>query len=563
MKKLITIFVSLSGVLGLWGPEIQAADPPAVPMAIAGKVYNGGDMKSVGSVHLLANSEDYTAKVRNEGILQMDSVIFYSKITVDGFDGLLMNKNVAPSPVQPSQVAVRMTFVEWFLYQVSFPFDVDIPAGILNPATGLPLTQGDNDHAGDYYVQEYSGELRALNGHPSEDNWVTIPYDAHRTLSKGVAYRIGADTGKSFPYVMTIVANKVGANISDLFAVKTKGIPTLSYDECTMYYTPENSSGWNAIGGLNSTDFEITSSTIGYAGAVYYWDDGLGSYWQIYPKDKEEKGTLRPYAVIFVQTPDASDLVFNGTSGGFPFNASGLILDRNTDYPVFRSSSSDDDDLLKVVLAQKGNALTSNVYFEFNNAYSQSFIPKQGDCTVWQTSGSTAPVVWSLVDNENNQKINTFVDCLPYNNNEIPLGVNIPADGSYTFSLKNANGANFDKFDNIDLWDAVEKVKCDLLTQDYSFDAKSGATEDRFVLFINKSMTSIDQATTGEIYAYTENNVLTVKNLKTGDKVQVMDVTGRTIASGVAASDMYSTLVNQKGVFLVYVEGKTLKVLNK
>ena len=561
MKKLITICVLfITGIGFLRGQS-------SIPVSIAGNVRNDGQMRSVGPVHLLANSQEETAKVGNYGTFNMDSsVIFYSKITADGFDGLLMNKNGAPSSVQPLQVEVRMTFATAALYQVSFPFDVDMSNGILDPVTRLPLTHGDENHDGDYYVQEYSGALRAEHGQPSEDNWVTIPYNTSKTLSKGVAYRIGADDEKSFPYVMTFVAKTTSTNISDLFALKQKGI-SLAYDQCTMFYTPENSSGWNALGGLNSTDYEITSSTIGYGGAVYYWDDGAADYSQIYPKDKEEKGTLRPYAVIFVQTTPTTNLTYStgSTDGGFTYygDGSGLVLDRNASYPVFRSSSNVDNDLIKVALAQNGNSLTSKVYFEFNNSYNPSFIPEQGDCVVWQTSSSAAPVVWSLVNNEENQQINTFVDCVPYNNNEIPLGVSFPANGSYTFSLKSVNSTTFDKFDNIDLWDAAKGVTCDLLTKDYSFDASSGSATDRFVLFINKSMTNIDQVVAGDIYAYAENNLLTVKNLKTGDKVQVMDVSGRTIASGIAASDTYSTPVNQKGVYLVYVEGKTLKVLNK
>jgi hypothetical protein len=55
-------------------------------------------------------------------------------------------------------------------------------------------------------------------------------------------------------------------------------------------------------------------------------------------------------------------------------------------------------------------------------------------------------------------------------------------------------------------------------------------------------------------------------NLNTGDKVQILDLTGRIIASGVATSNTYSSQANQKGVYIVSVKGvktATLKVLNK
>ena len=550
MKKLFTICVLLSIGIGFLRGQTS------IPMTVAGNVRNDGDMRSIGPVHLLANSLEKTAKVGNYGTFKMDDeVFFYSNAS---FDGLLMNKNATANSVQTSQVVVRKTFADFTWYKVSFPFDVNLTNGVLDPTTGMPLVQNS-----DFYVKIYSGAKRAQLGSDGSQNWVYFP---ETTLKKGTAYLIAIDSKMSTPAVLDFLSQDNGD--PELFAIKQKGI-SLAYDQCIMFITPENSSGWNALGGLYSTNYEIGGSTIGYAGAVYYIE-GNEDYQQIFPKDNGDRGTLRPYAVIFVQTTPTTPLAYTTANidGGFTYvgDGSGLVLDPNASYPLFRSSSSVGEDLIKLLLTKDGYSSNSKVYFDFNNSYNQSYIPEQGDCIALQTTSSDIPGVWSLVNrvNEDDQKISTFVDCVPYNNNEIPLGVSFPADGNYTFSLKSVNGTTFDKFNNIDLWDAVKGVKCNLLAEDYSFDANSGSTEGRFVLFINKSMTSIDQVSTGDIYAYAENNVLTVKNLDPGDKVQVMDVTGRIVASGAAASgNSYSTPVNQKGVYIVYVKGKALKVLNK
>jgi len=593
MKKLITILVS--SIVGM----VMYGQTPKLPVTILGDVYiaGTGNLESEGPVHFVAAKGMGYAKVANYGTIAMkDSAIFY---TNDSIDGLLMNQNATANSISAAQVKVRKVFAKnnaW--YMMSLPFDVDLGTGIVNPLTRTPLRyNGNNVNSAncDVYIQYYNSQKRANDGkNQSVDGdsiWQMLPASVTK-LEKGKAYRIAVLLSHLPPAPITLPVDTAGAStgrfsvdfvasaadISSLLNKGRKGVnltyaaspPSATNPSGTIFLDPQYSEGWNAVGGLNSTNYVISGSNIDYAGAVYvrHNDDPAGIWQSIYPLDTDVRGTLRPYGVLFVQTNDSTtlNLNFNGTTGGFTYigNTEGLDLtDQIT--PLFRSSQSANYDLIKLQLTNVKTSSAAPVYFKFNDNYSQFFKISEGDAFQLTTSSATDPILWAVTQSPYANNINSaaFVSCLPYNNNEIPIGVNIPAAGQYVFSLKNITTTK--GIASATLRDKTANIDTDILKSDYTFQASSSAnTESRFVLFINKTMTAIDQVTAADIYAYAENNTITVKNLNSGDKVQIVDMTGRTIASGVASSNTYSATVNQKGVYIVNVRGeKTLKVLNK
>ena len=574
MKRLITIFVSSIVAFSLWGQN------PKLPVTIVGDVYvdEPGKMLSEGPVHMRAITESVTdqkiARVANHGILTVnDSVIFY---TNDSIEGLLMNQNPAANSVTSAKATVRKTIIQNnFWYMLSIPFDVDLTNGVTDALSGRKLVRGT-----DFQVQFYNSQKRADEGiaQTSDQNtggiqiWENL--DASATaMAKGIAYRIAVKKAglTADPSGAVVVDFTSSAAVPDLFAKAEKTIP-LVFTVCPpakRFVDPENSQGWNAIGGANTTDFLFNSSTIGYSQTIYYRDNVVkadhtwdSSGWKDMLAEDANGGTLRPYGVIFVQTGSAGE-----AATGFKYLAAseGLVLDQGS--PLFRSSQATTSayDLFKLQLSNGKNDAVSKMYFKLNDSYSKVFTSSEGDNVKMGTlTSTTEPVVWALVKNSNDYDIVTFVDALPYDDNEVTLGVNIPTAGEYAFSLKDV--AVKKGIESAILWDKTENTKTELLKTDYNFQAANASnTTDRFVLFINKSMTSIDQVATSEIYAYAENNTIIVKNLGEGDKVQILDLTGRIIASGVASSNTYSATVSQKGVYIVNARngGKILKVLNK
>ena len=601
MKRLFTIFLSSVVGLGVWGQQI--------PMTIAGDMYIAptGNMISEGTVHVKALSSDRVGRVANYGNMKLvDSIIFY---TNDLVDGLLVNQDGAV--ITTPLAVVRKNFSSnnaW--YMVSFPFDVDLNNGIFNPLTGEKLTRGI-----DFEVQFYNAEKRAFTGLTFNDNWTVIPkvtdtpdeyagviYEqTNQIMRKGIGYRVAflfshldpSGSRTKTDYEVDFVP-KTGGDVSSLFSRDAKGVD-LTFASSHGTFITHFSEGWNAIGGLNSGDFIMknvdgVSRTIEYPRTIYVWSAkfGEGGDWEeFYPGDPAagtKTGILRPYAVIFTKTSEQMFLDDEGLTplplafqpnaalregevcGGFTYFNDGFTLDNTADAStlIFRSSQSASYDMLKLQLADaKDESKASPVYFKFKDVYSRSYKPSEDDIML-TTSSVTRPIVWALAKEEGFDADNfLFVNCLPYGENEVPLGVNLPVAGEYIFSLKDL--VINEPVKSAVLWDKVTNTTTELLKSDYPFQTNGMInTNDRFVLFFNRSMTSIDQPGVEEIYAYTDNNILTVKNLLSGDKVQVLDLTGRIIASGVASDNAFSANLNQKGVYIVNVRGgKTLKVLNK
>ncbi|MCL1933809.1 MAG: T9SS type A sorting domain-containing protein [Candidatus Azobacteroides sp.] len=582
MKRLFTIFLSSVAGISLWGQQAET-----LPMTIVGDVYNGGAMKSVGEVHIKARTLDSdTGKVANYGNFAMDEgVIFY---TNDSSDGLLMNqKKTDADPAGTvtmtanANVAVRKTFAmsnAW--YTMSFPFDVDLK-NVKSVDFDHPENNGKLMARGTVFqVQVYDAQQRANNGKPgtattdaTTTTWKTLGGDID-IIPKGTPCRIavkvtminppystsndtvGAISGR---FALDFFATNTSNNIANVFSLTDKALSLDCIQAPDRDQTiVDNSEGWNAIGGLNSTNFFMSNNTVEFNGnnVIYYWDGG--SAWE--PLFLEVgSGTLRPYGVIFLQTGSAL-----AASDGFKYlTSAGLTLASDRSLPIFRSSQSASKNVLELSLTNaKDDSKTSPIYFKFEDGFSPSYKSTE-DAVQLYTKDASAPIVWSLAkDSENNNNV-LFLNSLPNGENEVPVGVNIPTSGEYVFSMK--------EFDNeavntAVLWDKTTDKYIDLLKYDYNFQAANAVnTEDRFVLFFNnKVITSIDQTNVAEIYAYTNNNMLTVKNIHSGDKIQVLDLTGRIIASGIATDNTFSTTLNQKGVYIVNVSGgKTLKVLNK
>ena len=602
MKRLLTIF--LTSILGV-GLCTQAQSVSKVPMTILGDVYidNTGIMKSEGAVHVKAIDTDKVGRVDNYGnLILQDSIIFY---TNDEVDGLLRNgytslhnstvksadaSNLLIDPV--CKVVVSKNFkVHNRWYTMALPFEVDLTTGIRNPLNGAILTLGT-----DFQVQYYNAEKRAQSGLHGEQNWEVLP-SGTKIMERGKAYRFvvrfdrldpnGLTSPKTGGYDVEFIAKSTDVNT--LFSKDDKGI-NLVYNpigtgllpgpDVPEYHRVDvyNSDGWNVIGGLNTDDFEMLSGgTIEYNRAIYFVRNEGTAWEEYYPSDPKPnfKGVLRPYGAIFVKIPSSYTTTFTrglvrnqGGYGGFSYYFEGNTIDnaKNSSLVMFRSAQDVNYDLFRLDMLDSKDGITST-YFKFNKNYS-SFYKADEDNISFSMTDINMTKAWSLAKiQDQNFSNRLFVNSLPYNKQEIPIGVNIQQAGEYIFSMKHLTANEAGEIESIILWDKVEDIKIELLQSDYKFKSTSGLnSENRFVLFLNSDdVTGLDKMPDVlDIYAYTENNILTVRNLQSGDRVQVMDLTGRTIVIGVASGNMFKTPLNQKGIYLVNIKGeKTLKVLNK
>ena len=587
MKRLFTIILSSAICVSLWAQ---------LPMTVVGDVYvgdagKGGVLNSVGDIHLRAFESEtpYSwARVNNSGEMKMPNVIFY---TNDANDGLLMNTWANGDKVDAKNATVRKTTKNRYWYQMSLPFDVSMSTGVKDAATGRVLTLRT-----DFMVQFFDPQMLADSGKMSDGAHNSYWRDLAPTetiIPKGLGFRfvtnLTADTEIDF---CAITDNGVSPdNIPYLFEDQEKGVSLVFKRYPDIYphapqtpkFTTPEGEGWNYFGGLNSTNFIVdnTGSNVSVSVGNYdetpviYYRTGTGAAddggWQQLVTE-DEIATLRPYGVIWVQLKEpvmsfrteseiitAQKLTFTkGSGGGFSY-LKGNSLERAENAPLMRSAqaASSKDLIVLELKSTRAGAKPSKTYYRFGDGYTKSFNAASDYYTM---TAQQSPSLWTVAKTDDNIDQNLFVKTLPTGENTVSLGINIASAGEYVFSLREIVNKTVK---NAILYDRVQNKYTDLLKEDYKF--MRTLDKNRFTVYFNRSVTSLDPLSPNtEVYAYAENDILTVKNLLPGDKVQIVDLTGRTIASGVASADAFSVTLNQKGVYIVNVRGeKTFKVLNK
>ena len=577
MRKLIIITVLLSffGYMGMVGQN--------VPVLVAGKVHISGPMYSLGAVHVDTITVDSAMIDIDNGIngataiLMTDSIIFYSN---DSFEGLLRNGNSSgtggvggiTNADYPSKVIVRKTLTGNKYTYVSLPFNCTLTS-VLRGGTNTLMPFEVNGSG--YWIQEFDAKLRAENmGFLNPDIWRYMA--ATETMKRGMGYLLWLDSLSTIPNsaVVDFVTTN-SAEIKNLFAYASKPINYMRYmAKNGTSNTPkqqEYDSGWAFIGGLNSTVFALTGGNFsGDTGPAIHFRESRTS---ISTPENEKYYSYRefllgyddiimgetlkvgPYSPFYIQGPISAP---DSLAATVSFNPTGLLLDDIS----FRSSKEEAEaaDKLYFVLSSDNSSAYDRFVINFSGGYSESYRAAE-DAIKMSRVYEDKPAVW-ILDETNTALV---LNGLPMKDNrEVRMGFSIPEAGDYTISL---TPLQRQEVRNVVLVDNVSGKKVDLLQDSYSF--STGSVEDnnnRFVLYVNSSYTGTPTIDSKAPYAYTKDNLLTVKNLTGGDKVQVLDLAGRTVASGTVSGKEFSVALGQKGIYVVNVKGEktsVLEVLNK
>ena len=589
MKRLITILLSFIGCVSLYGQ--------GVPMVVAGDVYVNGPMRSQGSVNVYAetgtgtNVDTGKVYISTTGMLATDTLVFYSN---DKNDGLL--KNVNPSGVQghvsdatpsgsPSKVIVRKTFSKGnvtppvFTY-FSLPFSV-APISILKAGTSDVLSYVDN--ATGYGVWGFDALARtAYRGYDSTNVWKEIVYLTD-SVKAGKGYQFWYGPGGDVDFVTTDQAA-----IKQIFDPADKSVNYTMYTLANaqdVHQQPMDE-GWAFIGGLNSTTYTLNNATVkGYntsapAATIYVRKSVVStangaqgggtptgggtadSYIDVLVGVPGNAVNINPYSPFYIQGNSSNVPSPTGTPATFTFayDANALLLDKGQ-YRSSQAESGPQDQLYFALSSDKDNSF-DRFYLNFADNYTESYKAATEDAVKMSTVFGDRPAVWSIMDGTDASLV---VSGLPMKDErKVQMGFSVPEAGDYTISLDPLRQQDVK---SVVLVDNVTGKKVDLLQSPYSF--SSGAVDNengRFALYINSSYTNIPSISSTGIYAFVKDNVLTVKNLSEGDRVQVLDLSGRTVASGKASGKEFSTALSLKGVYVVNVTGgkaSVLKVLNK
>ncbi|MFB9051939.1 hypothetical protein ACFFVB_02495 [Formosa undariae] len=160
---------------------------------------------------------------------------------------------------------------------------------------------------------------------------------------------------------------------------------------------------------------------------------------------------------------------------------------------------------------------------------------------------------------------------LPFSDSDfIPLGANLPADGSYKIAIGDLKGSEFmDNARGIYLEDTYLNLEHDLRSSPYEFSGEQGDIKDRFILRFEQTL-SIDDTVASSTYVNIINDVLNVKSLKNIKAVNVFDISGKKVISfkpNGQSNQLSESFKFSKGIYLtsVVLEGNvvvTKKVIN-
>ncbi|MDR2692165.1 MAG: hypothetical protein LBB73_07755 [Dysgonamonadaceae bacterium] len=574
MKRLITVLISFIGYSSLFGQGL--------PVVVAGKMYVGAKVRSQGAVHVYANSSATTTAdekgvgkinmATGESVLQADTIIFYSN---DKNDGLLLNTDAAVKATDgttaPKAVILRKKFEPAKHTYFSLPFDV-MGDSIFKAGTRIKLRNGE-DNDWQFLVYEFDYENRANSGFTSaEQVWKELGSASaidrsepdYQKLSKGIGYQfyLGDEsfTDVDFYAVSSDIAKLFSTNDND----KILSYPVYKGD--ANWNNLDKVSGWAFLGGLNSSTFLFSKSNLGsYDGRAVYYQYGSSSQalnpsqWKEVVLGSDETAQIGPFTPFYVHN-SVDELNKGGTkSNTLMFKKAGLLL-TSAQYRSSQNESGAVKDRLYFALSSgKDNTFFDRFYLDFAEDYAESFHTKK-DAIKMASDYPNMPTVWSLRDGSS-----LVVNGLSTPNERIvPVGFSVPEAGDYTISL---DPLLLTDVRNVVLVDNQTKAKVDLLQSlSYSFQSEKVTSDnERFTLYINSTYTGTPAVKAGDPFAFVKNNILTVSNLSEGDKVQVLDLTGRTVASGKASGKEFSVPLIRKGIYVVSTGGKAsiLKVLNK
>ena len=179
-----------------------------------------------------------------------------------------------------------------------------------------------------------------------------------------------------------------------------------------------------------------------------------------------------------------------------------------------------------------------------------------------QTAVGSDMIIYSLI---NGNKFNIQGRGLPFDiNDEIPIGVNITANGNYSIAIAGVDGLF--NTQNIYLKDELLNIIYDIKSSPYQFTSNSGVFNDRFkIVYLNGTLNNSD-------FYYNSINVITnsfIEVLSSNNRLKsivVYDILGRKLGdyNNINESDFsIKNLIKNNSTLLLQIETESGKITNK
>jgi hypothetical protein len=517
--------------LGLFAPSFLPDVHGSVPVNISGDVYVDASARvNLGGLVLVDTIPAGNARFMNCGSLTFtDSLMLalrHAKF------GLFRNSGTLSFSSSNRSVSVLMHVLPGDSRQyhsISFPFKVEI-----NSIRGMNETQTFDT---DYYLLKYDGNQRATIG-KNDINWRWLGDDdiglsEHPNLNAGAAYFIYPENAMSliFPAIAP-------AENPDFFNKAARFLDVAIHTGPTR----PTQFGWNFIGNLQTDSFTLKANTSGYDGFAWY-HTGNGAF---DTKDLSEGDEL-------LQIPFSGN-AFLMQAYSFPERQSGnFTLTYTEDGSPLRSSTSavPPAGILELTLSAAQNPYTDLLRIQRDDRYSDDFLQGEDAPKMFSFPSSGKPEFYTLVG-ENK----LVFDKRRQVSGDIPLGINLKGDDTYTISINRQTGYNAETVLLVDNSSGVETLH-NLSASPYVFQCGVSQSENHYALRIAQLTTGIEQEREAEteIVVYSLNRRMYVKNLRPDDVIQVYDASGRLLSGGESDTEGFSCTLPQAGAYILKVNG--------
>jgi hypothetical protein len=133
---------------------------------------------------------------------------------------------------------------------------------------------------------------------------------------------------------------------------------------------------------------------------------------------------------------------------------------------------------------------------------------------------------------------------LPFDiNDEIPIGINVPTQGNYSFAIAAFDGLFEDQ--NIYLKDTMLNITHDLKANPYTFTTSTGVTMDRFkIVYINNALGNPSYSIDNSIKVLVNNEVAVSSSNLQMESIEVFNVLGQKLQTYNNINSSYFTLLN-------------------
>ncbi|MBR1667051.1 MAG: leucine-rich repeat protein [Bacteroidaceae bacterium] len=341
---------------------------------------------------------------------------------------------------------------------VSFPYDVK----------ASDIQQIKDAYSGTQWViRKYDGQKRADGN--MDETWVNMGEDDILEAHQGYIWQMEGRrdaNGYRVDYGGFDVPAINNANKNNIFANDDVEIALAGYPA-----EFEHNRSWNLIG--NPYPCYYDTRFMDFTAPITVWNLNNQQYEAYSPIDDEY--VLSPNEAFFVQCPiDKENIVFSKEGRMHTYTPTNSDI-----YAKVRDISATPRLVFNFTLSDGVNSDRTRVVIN-NDAQTAYEIDK--DASKFMSTSANAPQIFSI-----NNDVRYAINERPLDSGDVALGMTLTSDGIYTISMQ-SNSAN-----TVVLEDTQTGESTGLNDTDYSFSAKAGTTDSRFILhFFDSEATAIN-----------------------------------------------------------------------